>query len=99
MAATPWYTPPAALPFASARLTGDILHEKGRSKQMVCRGSAREFLFWQHRDVEPANIKRGELVQLHPQLAGKNLSIVVRSNNNAKAKNPQGNSEAHQADQ
>lgn len=29
------------------------------------------------------------------QLAGKNLSIVVRSNNNAKAKNPQGNSEAN----
>lgn len=36
------------------------------------------------------------VVDQTPQLAGKNLSIVVRSNN-AKAKNPQGNSEANQA--
>ena len=35
-------------------------------------------------------------VDQKPQLAGKNLSIVVRSNNsNAKAKNPQGNGEAN----
>jgi translation initiation factor IF-3 len=38
------------------------------------------------------------VVDQTPQLAGKNLSIVVRSNNtNAKAKNPQGDSEADQA--
>jgi translation initiation factor IF-3 len=36
------------------------------------------------------------VVDQTPQLAGKNLSIVVRSNN-AKAKNPQGNSEASEA--
>jgi len=36
------------------------------------------------------------VVDQKPQLAGKNLSIVVRSSNsNAKAKNPQGNSEAN----
>jgi translation initiation factor IF-3 len=36
-------------------------------------------------------------VDQSPQLAGKNLSIVVRSNSNsnAKAKNSQGDSEAH----
>jgi translation initiation factor IF-3 len=34
------------------------------------------------------------VVDQTPQLAGKNLSIVVRSNINAKAKNPQGNGEA-----
>lgn len=40
------------------------------------------------------------VVDQTPQLAGKNLSIVVRSNNtHAKAKNPQGDSEAHQANQ
>lgn len=33
-----------------------------------------------------------------PQMAGKNLSILVRSNNNAKAKNPQRDSEANQED-
>jgi translation initiation factor IF-3 len=38
------------------------------------------------------------VVDQKPQLAGKNLSIVVRSNNNAKAKNPQGDSEARQSD-
>jgi len=38
------------------------------------------------------------VVDQTPQLSGKNLSIVVRSNNNAKAKNPQGDSETPQAD-
>lgn len=34
------------------------------------------------------------VVDQKPQMAGKNLSILVRSNNNAKAKNPQRDSEA-----
>ena len=38
------------------------------------------------------------VVDQTPQLAGKNLSIVVRSTINAKAKNPSRDSEAHQAD-
>lgn len=36
------------------------------------------------------------VVDQTPQLAGKNLTIVVRSNNNAKIKNPQRDSEANE---
>ena len=39
------------------------------------------------------------VVDQKPQLAGKNLSILVRNNNaKAKAKDPQGNGEAHHED-
>lgn len=46
------------------RLVGDFLPEKGKSRQMACRGSEREFLAWLHRTVEPQEIPRGEIVEL-----------------------------------
>lgn len=47
-----------------ARLTGDLLNEKGKSRQLVCRSSQREFLAWMHRDGEVPEYFRGEKVIL-----------------------------------
>jgi hypothetical protein len=55
--------PPAHLA-GLARLTGDLQKEKGASKQLVCRGPAREFLAWQHRNGTPPEFPRGALLRL-----------------------------------
>lgn len=47
-----------------ARLTGDQLNEKGKTRQLICRGPDREFLAWMHRDGTPPEFFRGEKVQL-----------------------------------
>lgn len=47
-----------------ARLTGDSMKEKGKTRQMICRGPQREFLAWMHRDGEPPEYFRGERVVL-----------------------------------
>lgn len=49
-----------------ARMTGDLLEYKGYAKQLVCRGSAREFVSWQKKIFKryPA-VARGELVQIN----------------------------------
>ncbi|MBX3018708.1 MAG: hypothetical protein KF767_12515 [Bdellovibrionaceae bacterium] len=49
-----------------ARLTGDALVEKGKTRQLFCRGEAREFLAWMHRHGEPELHPRGELVRIPP---------------------------------
>lgn len=54
-------TPPP-LPEHSGRLTGDLMKEKGASRQMFCRGAAREFLSWQHKHGKPPHYPRGVLV-------------------------------------
>lgn len=46
----------------SARLTGDLLVEKGKSRQLVCRGPKREFFAWLHRHGEPLETPRGTLI-------------------------------------
>jgi hypothetical protein len=47
-----------------ARLTGDLQKEKGASKQMLCRGPAREFLAWQHKNGAPPEFPRGSLIHI-----------------------------------
>lgn len=47
-----------------ARLTGDALVEKGKTRQLFCRGEAREFLAWMHRHGEPELTPRGELIRV-----------------------------------
>jgi hypothetical protein len=47
-----------------ARLTGDSLKEKGKTRQLFCRNADREFLAWMHRHGEPPAYPRGELVQV-----------------------------------
>lgn len=54
----------APIPPTWARLVGDQLNEKGKSRQMVCRSSSREFLAWMHRDGTPPEFFRGERVLL-----------------------------------
>jgi len=44
------------------RTVGDQLEEKGKTRQMICRNSEREFLSWLHRDGDAPEIPRGVLI-------------------------------------
>ena len=57
-------SPPPPILKSLARLTGDLQREKGSSKQLVCRGSDREFISWQHKNGEPPAFLRGALVHI-----------------------------------
>jgi ribosomal protein RSM22 (predicted rRNA methylase) len=46
------------------RLVGDQMEEKGKTRQMVCRGDQREFLAWLHRDGDIPKLYRGDLIDL-----------------------------------
>lgn len=71
-------TPPPAALGQLARLTGDLRREKGASRQMVCRGSTREFLSWQHKHGEPPAWPRGALVTLPkaPAVKGREIRLL-----------------------
>jgi hypothetical protein len=51
-----------APPVSRWRTVGDLLEEKGKTRQMICRGSEREFLSWLHRDGPAPEIPRGHLI-------------------------------------
>jgi hypothetical protein len=55
--------PPEPAPSA-ARVVGDLLDEKGKYRQMICRAEHREFLSWLKKDHERPSSQRGELVDL-----------------------------------
>ncbi|XGC81443.1 small ribosomal subunit Rsm22 family protein [Bdellovibrio bacteriovorus] len=55
-------TPPQ--PIQAARMVGDLLKEKGKDRQLVCRGPQREFLAWMHKTGLSQEIPRGVLVEL-----------------------------------
>ncbi len=57
---------PAASLKTKARLTGDSLKEKGKTRQLVCRNDQREFLTWMHKNTNttPQVLPRGELIAL-----------------------------------
>lgn len=61
-----------------ARLTGDLLNEKGKSRQLICRGPQREFLAWMHRDGEVPEYFRGEKV-LVSEFEQKSNELRVKS--------------------
>jgi len=61
-----------------ARITGDTLFEKGKVRQMICRGPNREFLSWLKRDGEPAVIPRGSRIELPETLEIKGNEIRMR---------------------
>jgi len=48
-----------------ARVVGDLLREKGKNRQMICRGPEREFLTWMHKLKIEQEIPRGELINIH----------------------------------
>jgi len=64
------------------RLTGDSLPEKGKTRQLVCRGPAREFLTWMHKSVNPQTLSRGELVNLPEQFETKANELRLKSDIN-----------------
>lgn len=55
-------TKPAAI--HAARVVGDRLKEKGKDRQMICRGPDREFLAWMHKNKLEQEIPRGVLIEV-----------------------------------
>jgi hypothetical protein len=48
----------------SGRLVGDQLKEKGKDRQLFCRGEKREYLSWLHKQGPSPELYRGDLFQL-----------------------------------
>lgn len=61
-----------------ARVIGDTLRENGKTKQMICRGSKREFLSWLHRYGEPPMIPHGALVEGVERAEDKGAELRVK---------------------
>lgn len=65
-----------------ARVVGDLLPEKGKDRQLICRDSERVFLTWMHRDWEgqPTRIEipRGSLIEA-PDVDQKSDELRVRT--------------------
>jgi len=55
---------PAPLPANVGRIVGDHLKEKGKDRQMLCRGPEREFLAWMHKNGLEQDIPRGVLIEI-----------------------------------
>lgn len=67
-----------AQPFAG-RVIGDTLHERGKVRQMFCRGEQREFLSWLTRHGEPESVPHGALLNEIPKHEMKNSELRVLS--------------------
>ena len=48
----------------SVRTVGDLMREKGKARQLICRGPEREFFAWMARHGEPQDIPRGVLCEM-----------------------------------
>lgn len=48
----------------AARVVGDTLKEKGKNRQLICRGPEREFLAWMHKSGISQEIPRGALIEI-----------------------------------
>jgi len=55
---------PTELAANIGRTVGDRLKEKGKDRQMVCRGTEREFLAWMHKSGLEQDIPRGVLIEI-----------------------------------
>lgn len=60
-----------------ARLTGDSLKEKGKTRQLICRSPEREFLAWMHKNKNEQTLPRGELATLPTDLEAKSNELRV----------------------
>lgn len=67
--------PPFSTPVA--RLIGDTLNEKGKVRQMLCRGPNREFLSWLKKHGEPPRMERGHLIKIPHDLSLKGSELRV----------------------
>lgn len=63
------YVPIANSRAPVARVVGDLLKEKGKDRQLICRGPEREYLAWMHKHGEHQEILRGELIDIPQELA------------------------------
>lgn len=63
----------------AARIVGDRLEEKGKDRQLVCRGPQREFLAWMHKLGLRQEIPRGVLVELPEDTAAVSNELRVKS--------------------
>lgn len=59
----------------SARVIGDLLKEKGKNRQLICRGRDREFLTWMKKSKINQEFNRGDLLKI---LGGKKVSNEIR---------------------
>jgi ribosomal protein RSM22 (predicted rRNA methylase) len=62
-----------------ARLTGDSMPEKGKTRQLVCRNDQREFLTWMHKSIEPQTLPRGDLIEIPADVELKSNEIRLKS--------------------
>jgi hypothetical protein len=64
-----------------ARVVGDEQEEKGKTRQMICRGPGREFLSWLHRDQISLKLKRGDLLEIGDvEPRGNELRVLIAEN-------------------
>lgn len=63
------------------RITGDRLEEKGKTRQLVCRGEEREFLAWMHKHGDFESFQRGELIAPFENIS--KISNELRITNNS----------------
>jgi hypothetical protein len=47
-----------------ARVVGDMLPEKGKTRLLICRNSDREYLSWLNREGKPQEVKRGVRLEI-----------------------------------
>jgi ribosomal protein RSM22 (predicted rRNA methylase) len=62
---------------SAARVIGDTLPEKGKTRQLICRGPEREFFSWLHKNIDPPVIPHGALVREigTPEIKGGELRV------------------------
>ncbi|HEY1079376.1 MAG TPA: small ribosomal subunit Rsm22 family protein [Bdellovibrio sp.] len=63
----------------AARVVGDRLKEKGKDRQMVCRGPDREFLAWMHKHKLEQEIPRGVLINIPDNVQKVSNELRVQS--------------------
>ena len=63
----------------AARVVGDTLKEKGKDRQMICRGPDREFLAWMHKNKLQQDIPRGTLIEVPDTLQKVSNELRVTS--------------------
>jgi hypothetical protein len=62
------------------RMVGDQLEEKGKTRQLLCRNSKRQFLAWMHRNGPVPEIPRGVLVDIPEHFEEKSNEVRVLPN-------------------
>ena len=69
---------PASRPENCARLVGNSLVEKGKTRQMLYRDSHRKFLSWLHREAGTFELPRGEIILTPEDAVNKGTEIRIR---------------------